>query len=154
MDNINDMSDIESNRYYQRLEQTVVRLDALNDKLDKIMEALATARVESARIEERVAQIEINKVDYWNRLNRHSEEIDHIKEEISAQIGKYNLLKSHFDQDNEQCEEDRQEQKARIADLELRTAEVQRTTILINRAFWVFITGFSAYLGNNVFHLM
>lgn len=154
MDNINDMSDIESNRYYQRLEQTVVRLDALNDKLDKIMEALATARVESARVEERVAQIEINKVDYWNRLNRHSEEIDHIKEEISMQIGKYNLLKSHFDQDNEQCEEDRQEQKARIADLELKTAEVHRTTTLINRAFWVFITGFSAYVGNNVFHLL
>lgn len=155
MDNINEMSqDLENNRYYQRLEQTVARLDTLNDKLDKIMDGLATARIESARVEERVAQIEINKVDYWNRLNRHSEEIDHAKNDIAKLAGQYNLMKSHFDTDTERCEETQEEHKGRIAELELKTAEVLRTTVLINRAFWLFITGFSAYLGNNVFHLL
>jgi chromosome segregation ATPase len=147
MDNINEMSqDIENNRYYQRLEQTVARLDTLNDKLDKIMDGLSTARVESARVEERVAQIEINKVDYWNRLNRHSEEIDHVKDEIAKLSGQYNLMK--------RCEVTQEEHKGRIAELELKTAEVLRTTVLINRAFWLFITGFSAYLGNNLFHFL
>lgn len=155
MDNKTKMSDhIENNRYYQRLEQTVTRLDTLNDKLDKIMDGLSSARVESARVEERVAQIEINKVDYWNRLNRHSEEIDNAKEEIAVLTGKYNLLKSHFDADTKQCEETQDLHRARIAELELKTADVLRTTMLINRAFWLFFSGFSVYLGNNMFHFL
>lgn len=153
MDNLKDMSnDIEHNRYYQRQTETIAEISKLNDKLDKIIESISAMRIEAARVEERVAQIEINKVDYWNRLNRHSEEIDSLEENYATLNNRVDMLKSHFDSDTEKCVDTQENHQSRIAELELKTAEVLRTTVLINRVFWVFMTGFTAYIGNNVFH--
>lgn len=60
--------------------QLVDRLDRLEQKIDKLTDAMVTL----ARTEEKIMALEGDKKNLTERLNRHSEKIDELNEEVKS----------------------------------------------------------------------
>lgn len=60
-------------------ESTGARLDRIEDKLDKLTDAMVTM----ARAEEKLVQLEKNHTAHFERMNKFSEKLDKIEEKVN-----------------------------------------------------------------------
>lgn len=64
------------------------RLDRIESKIDQLSEAM----ISLARVEEKMIAIEKNYSNMYERLNRHSEKLDSVEEELAHVIAKVDFL--------------------------------------------------------------
>jgi chromosome segregation ATPase len=71
-----------------RITQTA-RLDRIEDKIDKMSEAIVTL----ARVEEKISDLEIRREEQHVRLNRLSEKIDNIDSHVTSLVENVSFMK-------------------------------------------------------------
>lgn len=69
-------------------ESQVARLDRIEDKIDKMAEAI----IHLARVEEKIADLEERREEQHERLNRLSFKLDSIEKHVTAVVEKVNVL--------------------------------------------------------------
>jgi chromosome segregation ATPase len=65
------------------------RLDRIEDKIDKMSEAIVTL----ARVEEKISDLEIRREEQHVRLNRLSEKIDNIDSHVTSLVENVSFMK-------------------------------------------------------------
>jgi ribosome-binding ATPase YchF (GTP1/OBG family) len=69
-------------------ESQVTRLDRIEDKIDKMAEAI----IHLARVEEKIADLEERREEQHERLNRLSTKLDSIEKHVTAVVEKVGVL--------------------------------------------------------------
>lgn len=71
-----------------QLDSQLARLDRIEDKIDKMSEAI----IHLARVEEKIADLEERREEQHDRLNRLSLKLDSIEKHVTAVVEKVNVL--------------------------------------------------------------